>query len=103
MNKPFYFLFIGLLLAFAQSNRMANNVTVSNIRLTRGNTTEDCVMVQSDLVWENSWRTSSAPNNSLDALQQACAAGFDEFLALPLSKEQISAVLGKSHEKQEIT
>jgi DNA-binding NtrC family response regulator len=40
---------------------------------------------------------------SLDALQQACAAGFDEFLAMPVSKQQISAVLGKSQEKQEIT
>ncbi|MEI8203584.1 MAG: SUMF1/EgtB/PvdO family nonheme iron enzyme [Bacteroidota bacterium] len=41
----------------------ANNLTVSNSTLTGKNTTSHYVMVQFDVSWENSWRTSTAPSN----------------------------------------
>jgi formylglycine-generating enzyme required for sulfatase activity len=56
------------LLLFAGSVA-ANNIKVSNIRVTGQNTTAgvdnaaNYSLVQFDLSWENSWRTSSAPNN----------------------------------------
>jgi len=36
---------------------------VSNTKLTGQNTTDNYTLVQFDLTWQNSWRTSSAPNN----------------------------------------
>jgi len=42
---------------------MANNITVSNITLSEKDMTNHFRMVQFDISWENSWRTSSAPNN----------------------------------------
>lgn len=55
---------ITLLLAVALMSMVsANNITVTNILLTGQNTASDYTMVQFDLSWENSWRTSSAPNN----------------------------------------
>lgn len=55
---------ITFLLAVALTSMVsANNITVTNILLTGQNTTSDYTMVQFDLSWENSWRTSSAPNN----------------------------------------
>lgn len=41
----------------------ANNITVTNVQLTGQNTTSDFALVQFDISWDNSWRTSSAPNN----------------------------------------
>ncbi|HMQ05913.1 MAG TPA: SUMF1/EgtB/PvdO family nonheme iron enzyme [Saprospiraceae bacterium] len=41
----------------------ANSITVSNVSRGLQNTTEQYVMVQFDLSWENSWRTSSGPAN----------------------------------------
>ena len=41
----------------------ANNISVSNLSLTGKNTGSDYILVQFDVSWENSWRTSSAPNN----------------------------------------
>ena len=41
----------------------ANNITVSNVSIAEMNTTSGYVMIQYDISWENSWRTSSAPNN----------------------------------------
>lgn len=55
---------ITFLLAVALTSMVsANNITVTNILLTGQNTASDYTMVQFDLSWENSWRTSSAPNN----------------------------------------
>jgi len=51
-----------LLLLFA-SNLRANDIAVSNISLTSENTTDDYVMVQFDISWENSWHFSSGPAN----------------------------------------
>jgi len=44
-------------------NSVANNIQLNNTKLTGQNTIDKFVMVQFDLSWENSWRTSSAPNN----------------------------------------
>jgi hypothetical protein len=41
----------------------ANNITVTNVKLTGQNTAEEFTLVQFDISWENSWRTSSGPNN----------------------------------------
>jgi len=41
----------------------ANNIAVTNSKLTGQNTGGQYTMVQFDLNWENSWRTSSAPYN----------------------------------------
>jgi len=51
------------LMVFGLAMLSANNIAVTNLSLTGKNTTSDYVMVQFDLSWENSWRTSSAPNN----------------------------------------
>jgi formylglycine-generating enzyme required for sulfatase activity len=65
------FSYILLLAIFMISTRIsvANNITVSNVSLTGQNTTAgvnniaNYSLVQFDLSWENSWRTSSAPFN----------------------------------------
>lgn len=55
---------ITFLLAVALTSMVsANNITVTNILLTGQNTASDYSMVQFNLSWENSWRTSSAPTN----------------------------------------
>lgn len=40
-----------------------NNLVISNVSLTGQNTAEDYCYIRFDISWENSWRTSSAPNN----------------------------------------
>jgi len=42
---------------------LSNNVQIDGVILTGQNTNEGYTLVQFDLSWENSWRTSSAPNN----------------------------------------
>ncbi|MEM6347609.1 MAG: SUMF1/EgtB/PvdO family nonheme iron enzyme [Bacteroidota bacterium] len=41
----------------------ANNITLSNVTLTGQNTTDQTVLIQFDLSWENSWRLSVGPSN----------------------------------------
>jgi len=41
----------------------ANNTSISKVSLTGKNTGSQYILVQFDISWENSWRTSSAPNN----------------------------------------
>jgi len=53
----------GFMLLLFAANMQANNIQVSNTKLTGQNTTDGYTLVQFDLTWENSWRTSSAPNN----------------------------------------
>jgi formylglycine-generating enzyme required for sulfatase activity len=52
-----------LLLLLLSANLSANDIVVSNISLTDENATEDYVMVQFDLSWENSWRISNGSAN----------------------------------------
>ncbi len=48
---------------FVSYSGFANNITVTNFSLTGQNVTDHYAMVKFDISWENSWRTSSAPNN----------------------------------------
>ncbi len=41
----------------------ANNIQIANISMTGKNTVDQFILVQFDLSWENSWRTSAAPGN----------------------------------------
>jgi formylglycine-generating enzyme required for sulfatase activity len=58
---PIFLLFC--LFMFVSCNAFANNITVSNFSLTGHNTSGNYTMVKFDITWNNSWRTSSAPNN----------------------------------------
>lgn len=55
--------FISSLLIIVNHKSYANNIYLSNISLTGQNTTEHYIMVRFDISWENSWMTSSGPNN----------------------------------------
>jgi len=57
MKKSVYSFLPVLLLLLAASNLNANNIQVSNTKLTGQNTTDSYTLVQFDLSWENSWRT----------------------------------------------
>ena len=59
LKKLFTFLLV-LVLCISLS---ANNVTISNLSLTGKNTGSHYTMVQFDISWENSWRTSTAESN----------------------------------------
>lgn len=54
---------MALTLAMATGAANANNIQVSTATLTELDSIAGTVRVQFDLTWENSWRTSSAPNN----------------------------------------
>jgi len=56
-------MFIGILLFANPMALISNNLTISNVSLTGQNTAEDYAYIRFDISWENSWRTSSAPNN----------------------------------------
>jgi formylglycine-generating enzyme required for sulfatase activity len=66
-NTRFSILFIFVFI-FSQ-NVSANNISISNVSLTAANTSSglnnaaNFRFAQFDISWENSWRTSSAPNN----------------------------------------
>jgi formylglycine-generating enzyme required for sulfatase activity len=61
--------FFLLMLLFVIGTAHANNISVSNVSLTGQNTAagannvENYMLVNFNISWENSWRTSSAPNN----------------------------------------
>ncbi len=59
MKKKLLFFAFFCLSAFVY----ANNISVSNVTLTGQNTTSDYTLVQFDLSWDNSWRTSSQQSN----------------------------------------
>jgi hypothetical protein len=42
---------------------IANNITISNLSLTGKNATDHFTLVQFDISWENSWRTSTNESN----------------------------------------
>ncbi len=62
MIKRLYFLLF-MLCMFASYGAHANNISVSNFSLTGQNTQSHYAMIKFDISWENSWRTSAAPNN----------------------------------------
>ena len=51
------------LIFFTSPFLFANNIQVSNVRLTNQNTTDDFTMVEFDISWENSWRYAGGPGN----------------------------------------
>ena len=61
-NTPIRTLLLSSLLCISCS-LFANNIAVSNISLTGRNTSAKTVLVQFNLNWQNSWRTSAAPFN----------------------------------------
>ena len=61
-NTPIRTLLLSFLLCIA-SSLFANNIIVSNITLSARNTSAETRLVQFNLSWQNSWRTSSAPFN----------------------------------------
>ncbi|KAF0200173.1 MAG: hypothetical protein FD170_3726 [Bacteroidetes bacterium] len=56
-------LFIGILLFTNPLALISNNLTISNVSLTGQNAAENYAFIRFDISWENSWRTSTAPNN----------------------------------------
>lgn len=55
--------FLSLLLLLVAFSIQANNIQVSNVTLLQQDINAKTARVQFNLSWENSWRTSSAPNN----------------------------------------
>ncbi len=48
---------------FLFNSTFANNIQISNVRLTGQNTNEHSTMVEFDISWENSWRVVGGPGN----------------------------------------
>jgi hypothetical protein len=64
MNTHFLRAILSFLLTVLVSYcAVANNVSLTNISLTGQNVSSHYSMVKFDIQWENSWRTSDAPNN----------------------------------------
>ncbi|MEO0404941.1 MAG: hypothetical protein AAF193_08725, partial [Bacteroidota bacterium] len=55
--------FVLILMMAISSIAIANNIQVSNVEVVDQIADQETYVVQFDLSWENSWRTSSAPNN----------------------------------------
>ena len=62
-KKNFWSLFLLYLSLLPHVGLMANNIQLSNASITQQGSAADTCIVQFNLSWENSWRTSSAPNN----------------------------------------
>lgn len=58
------FLFVSGICCVAVATAIANNITLINVKLTGQDAAKHYTIVQFDIRWENSWRTSSAPFNS---------------------------------------
>lgn len=54
---------MSLLLLWLSHAAWANNIQISNVSLTGQNTTNQTVLIQFDVSWENSWRLSVGPSN----------------------------------------
>jgi formylglycine-generating enzyme required for sulfatase activity len=63
IQKQIVFVLLFMLLSYSMV--FANNITIgaNSVALTGKDITNQFTLVQFDLTWENSWRTSSAPNN----------------------------------------
>ena len=51
------------LIMLLASGLFANNIVVENISMTGQDAGNNYTMIEFDIAWDNSWRTSSAPNN----------------------------------------
>src|SRR5689334_21534284 len=58
-----YYLLLFIGSAGIPSICFSNNITVSNMALTGQNTASDYTLVQFDITWDNSWRTSTYESN----------------------------------------
>lgn len=58
-----WFSFVLTMLLGSTGKLFANNIAVSNVITTGLNVTNDYTMVEFDLSWENSWRTTNGPAN----------------------------------------
>jgi len=56
-------LMVVIVLWFTQTFLFANNLQITNVRLVGRNVVNDFTMVQFDISWENSWRTSTLESN----------------------------------------
>ncbi|WP_089687350.1 SUMF1/EgtB/PvdO family nonheme iron enzyme [Catalinimonas alkaloidigena] len=63
MKKLFSFLLSGAFVFGVVTATYANNIQVTNISLENLNNTNQTVMIQFDVSWENSWRVSAGPSN----------------------------------------
>jgi formylglycine-generating enzyme required for sulfatase activity len=61
--KTIKFLCILALYCAGVVNLSANNIAVTNVTTTGKDITDQYIMVQFDLSWDNSWRTSTGPSN----------------------------------------
>ncbi len=50
------------------ASAQANNLTISNVSLTNQDTTNDFILVQFNISWDNSWRISGIDPNNYDAV-----------------------------------
>ncbi len=62
MNSKIKILLL-FLLFFTTNNLFSTNLSIKNSKVAEKNTVSKYWMISFDLSWENSWRTSSAPNN----------------------------------------
>ncbi len=58
IRKALFVLFV-----FIATAMFANNITISNVKITGQNTTDAHTLIKFDITWENSWRTSSGASN----------------------------------------
>ena len=63
MNKKIFFISTIFVLSIFINIIKANNINVSNISLTGRNSVLDYTLVQFDISWDNSWRTSTYESN----------------------------------------
>lgn len=56
-------IFILYLIVTLSNNVLADSLTISNVVLTGQNSASDYTLVQFDISWNNSWRTSDGPSN----------------------------------------
>lgn len=62
MIQLFFKATIAIIFLFS-SQIYGNNLHISNVSLASINTSNQTIMIKFDISWENSWRTSAAPNN----------------------------------------
>jgi len=64
MKKTFFIATV-LLMTILAISCYANNLSISNVSLTDQNTTDNYIMVEFDISWDNSWRTNNLNNDGV--------------------------------------